>query len=169
MLFTTYVFPYIDGAMRDALRAEKKKSRVAHAITSEAQRWSSAQTDRFDIFHNTKEETRSALHEKARQLASCLVATVVAEASRLQGGEEEMAERHDHQRACQAMHGTIAGMGAEMQQIWHEHYAGEKTLTQIAEESGVPMITMRRRKERFEEEVFGALYARGITEMPRGR
>ncbi len=169
VLFTTYVFPYIDGAMRDALRSERQRSCVARAITSEAQRWSSTQTDQFDIFYNTKEETRSALHEKARQLASCLVATVGAEASRLQGSEEDMAARHDHARACGAMHRTIGAMEPELQQIWQEHYSEDKTLTQIAAETGVPMITMRRRKERFEEAVFGALYAQGITEMPRGR
>lgn len=169
VLFTTYVFPYVDGAMRDALRAEKQKSCVARAITCEAQRWSSTQTDQFDIFYNTKEETRSALHEKARQLASCLVATVGAEASRLQGSEEDMAARHDHARACSTMHRAIAGMEPELQQIWREHYTEDKTLTQIAAEAGIPMITMRRRKERFDEAVFGALYAHGITEMPRVR
>jgi RNA polymerase sigma factor (sigma-70 family) len=169
VLFTTYVFPYIDGAMRDALRSEKQKSCVARAITSEAQRWSSTQTDRFDIFHNTREETRSALHLKAQELASRLVATVGAEASRLQGSEEDMAERHDHALACSTMHGKIRTMEPEMQQLWREHYTDDKTLTQIADETGVPVITMRRRKERFEEAVFGALYARGITEMPRVR
>jgi RNA polymerase sigma factor (sigma-70 family) len=169
VLFTTYVFPYIDGAMRDALRTEKQTSCVARAITSEARRWSSTQTDRFDVFYNTKEETRSALHEKARQLASCLVATIGAEASRLQGSEEDMAERHDHALACSTMRGKIKAMAPEMQRLWQEHYTEDKTLTQIAEETGVPVITMRRRKERFEEEVFGALYARGITEMPRVR
>lgn len=169
VLFTTYVFPYIEGAMRDALRAEKQKSCVARAITSEAQRWASTQTDRFDIFHNTREETRGAFHVKARELASRLVATVSAEASRLQGSEDDMAERHEHALACSTMHGKIQTMEPAMQQLWREHYTEEKTLTQMADESGVPLIAMRRRKEKFEDALFEALYARGITEMPRVR
>lgn len=169
VLFTTYVFPYVDGAIRDAFRVEKNKSCVARAITREAQRWSSTQPDQFDIFHNTNEESRSALHEKARELASCLVATVGAEAARLQGSEEDMAERQAHALACSTMQGKIEAMDLDMQRLWQDHYTGDKTLTQIAEETGVPVITMRRRKKRFEQEVFGALYARGITEMPRAR
>jgi rRNA-processing protein FCF1 len=80
-----------------------------------------------------------------------------------------MAERYDHAVACSTVHEQIEAMEPALQQLWQEHYKDDKTLTQLAEETGVPVITMRRRKERFEEQLFDALYARGITEMPRVR
>jgi RNA polymerase sigma factor (sigma-70 family) len=167
--FTTYLFPYIDGAMRSALREEKKESRIERAITREAQRWSSTLTDQFDIFYNTREETRGSFHKKAQQLASCLVVTVAVEASRRQGSEHDTAELHDHAVACSTMHQKIAAMEPEQQELWREHYVEDKTLVQIAKETGVSENTMRRRKERFDDEVFEALYERGIKEMPRVR
>ena len=167
--FTTYLFPYVDGAMLSALRDAKQESRLERAIVREAQAWSSTLTDQFDIFYNTREETRESLHEKARALASRLVTTVVAEASRDRGSEQHAAELQAHAVACATMHQTIGAMDRELQQLWSEHYQAEKTLVQIAKETGVPEIMMRRRKQRFEDEVFEALYARGVTEMPRVR
>lgn len=168
-LFTTYLFPYVDGAMRTAMRDARQESCIERAITTEAQRWSSTLTDQFDILYNTREETRASFHKKAQQLASCLVATVAVEASRREGSEQDMAERYDHAVACSTVHQQIAAMEPAFQQLWREHYNDDKTLTQLAEETGVPVITMRRRKERFEDQLFDALYARGITEMPRVR
>jgi len=165
--FTTYVYPYVRGAMLDALRREHREKRLERAIELEGRRFASIQPDEFNVLFEEPEAVRERLDVFAGSLAASMFTAMAAEARRA-GTEEDLAERQSQAAAIATIHEVLKGVSEDERQIWEHYYCRGLLMREVAVELGISLITVRRRHESFVGRVRQALVSRQLVEMRTG-
>lgn len=170
-LFTTYIFPYVKGAMRDAVRRRRlelgTQGLVAEAIAHEQRRFSSMRSDEFDVLHNTVEETGRALDRDLSDLAASLAGSAVATACEAmrRGTEDHLAEVQSLALAGHTIERRLADT-PHLRRLWEVYYCEERPLKECCALMGISNATVGRYHAELKEIVRAALAERGIHEMP---
>jgi RNA polymerase sigma factor (sigma-70 family) len=170
--FTTYIYPFIKGAMKDEIRQRGRVQRTHHAIMREVERaqreFSATQSDEFDILHNTAQESQSQLDGNLSGLAGRLVGTAVAKAEELlhQGTEEERVEALHHEGLAKTIREAVSQMKPALQRLWQQHYREGVKLEDYAKAEGVCLATAKNYHKRFRDKLEVILEAKGYG---RGR
>jgi RNA polymerase sigma factor (sigma-70 family) len=165
--FSTYVYPYIRGAMIDALRQEKRETSVRRSIALEVRRFGATNEEEFDGLFDPDDKTVTELETYAQRLAAATFAAVTAEVVRSQT-EEGRIERGSHAAAVRAVRTAVGKMSEVDRRIYELYYCAEpkKTLEEVGKELGVSVITARRYHQAFQDRLRAMLSERGIDEMP---
>jgi RNA polymerase sigma factor (sigma-70 family) len=169
---TTYLYPYVKGAMQDAVRQRKRELGVegviAQEITRESRRFRAVQSDEFDVAWDPAEVNRerfdATLSEGARRLAVRAAATAIRMKQR--GTEEHLGELDEHRLVVEIVERTIAGLPPALQRLWQVHYVEDRTLAAYAAEQGISDATAERYHKRLREAVEQALFGKGIDGVP---
>lgn len=164
--FTTYIYPYVRGAMIDLRNKEQKESRLEAAIKQEARRAQATMSDQFEIFYDDDATTRHKLGACAQRIASTLVSGVVAHVKRA-GTEDDLGEREQHRIVMDTIDATLPMLDEMKRRVWTLYHEESKTLAEVAKELGISVISARRYQEEVADVLFAAAHARGVGEMPR--
>ncbi len=165
--FTTYVFPFVDGAMKDEIRKRRHEQRVHGAIklgiARERRVFASTQSDDFLVLHNTPEETRAMLDDTMSELAARLAGTAVVTANALlqQGTEDGLHEAREHAAAIDDFPNALAQMEPVLQELWQLHYDEGRTLKQYAKAVGVSLASAKLYHKKFKDRLREILTQQG--------
>jgi RNA polymerase sigma factor (sigma-70 family) len=165
--FSTYVYPYIRGAMIDALRQEQRETSVRRSIALSVRRFGATNEEEFDALFDPDDKTVSELETYAQRMAAATFAAVTAEVVRSQT-EEGRIERGSHAAAVRAVRTAVGKMSEVDQRIYELYYCAEpkRSLEEVGKELGVSVITARRYHQAFQDRLRALLSERGIDEMP---
>jgi RNA polymerase sigma factor (sigma-70 family) len=165
--FSTYVYPYVRGAMLDALRRQQRETSIRRSITREVRRFGATTEEQFDALSDPDDKTLTELETYAQCLAAATFAALTAEAM-LEGTEQARIERRNHAAAVAAVQDVVTKMSDVDQRIYDLYYCSEPkmTLKQVGDALGVSLISARRYHQAFLERLQRMLSERGIHEMP---
>jgi DNA-directed RNA polymerase specialized sigma subunit len=170
--FTTYIFPYINGAMQDALRRKRNERSVQGFIEQEvardARQFASRQSDDFEIVFDTPEVARGRCDATLSELAVTLSITAAAATVRLsrQGTEDHLGELDAHGLLVETVARTVASLAPPLQRLWVVHYVEGQALKAYAVGEGISDATAGRYHATLKEKLRDALLAVGIDAMP---
>lgn len=164
--FTTFLYPYVRGAMIDLRDQERKVSRLERAIKHEARRVQATMSDQFEIFYDDEATTAHNLGTCAQRLASMLVSGVVAHVKQA-GTEDDLGEREQHRIVMDTVEAILPKLPETKRRVWTLYHEENKTLAQVAAELGISVISARRYQEEVADVLYTAVHARGVGEMPR--
>jgi RNA polymerase sigma factor (sigma-70 family) len=165
--FTTYIFPFVDGAMKDEIRrrrhVRKVHGNIARALERETRHFSATQSDRFDVLHNTTETSRVQLDDNMSELAARLAGTAVVTASALlhRGTDEGVREAQRDAVAVHTIHEAIPLMEPKLQRLWQMHYEEGLTLKEYAKAEGVSLATAKLYHKQFKDRLREILIENG--------
>ncbi len=165
--FTTYLFPFVDGAMKDEIRRRRHERKVggavAQAIERDRKQFAVTQSDEFDVLHNTPETTRGQLDDNLSELAARFAGTAVVTARALsrQGTVEGVREAKKHALAVETIPEAVAMMEPVLQQLWQIHYEEGRTLMEYAKAVGIGFSTAKLHHQRFKERLREILTKKG--------
>lgn len=170
--FTTYIFPHVRGAMQDAVRRKRREITVygliAREIECETRRFSSHQSDEFEILFDPVETIRARLHANLSDLAVAQVVRVVAAALRLMrlGTEDHLGELQEHALVTDIITRTIETMPARLKNLWQIHYIEDRPLKEYAAAEGLSDATAGRDHKTLRDLLKEALLAQGVVGLP---
>ena len=147
--FTTYVYPYVQGAMQDEIRQRSRERRTHRAIRRAVQRerrsFSSTQSDDFDVLHHERSEIFAQVDDTLSELAARLVGTAVATADELlaNGTEEERAEAEELGVDVATLKEALPLMPPKLQRLWQLHYREHLKLKDYAKAAGISIATAK--------------------------
>lgn len=165
--FTTYVFPFVDGAMKDAIRRRRHEERmyagIGRAIERERRQFASTQSDEFNVLHNAADTTRAQLDDTMSELAARLAGTAVVTANDLlrRGTEEGIREAKSHTVAVNTIHEAIPMMEPVLQELWQLHYEEGLTLKDYAKAMGISIATAKNHHKKFKDRLRDILTNKG--------
>jgi RNA polymerase sigma factor (sigma-70 family) len=165
--FTTYIFPFVDGAMQDLIRRRRHERKVhgaiAHAIQRERRQFAATQSDEFDVLHNTPERTCAQLDDTMSDLAARLAGTAVVTASQLlhRDTPEGLHEARRHEVAVQTFHEAIPLMEPKLQKLWELHYEQGLELKDYAKAVGVSIASAKLYHKKFKDRLREILKEKG--------
>lgn len=170
--FTTYIFPYVRGAMQDAVRRKvheiSVQSLIDHAVERETRRFSAHQSDEFDILFDPTEQIQTRLDANLSDLAIGHVTRAAAAALRLmqQGTEDHLGELQEYALVADIIQRTVARLPARLQRLWQLHYVEDRPLKDFVTEAAISEATAGRDHKALREALEGALRAAGIAGLP---
>jgi RNA polymerase sigma factor (sigma-70 family) len=165
--FTTYIFPFVNGAMKDEIlrrrRIQKVHGKIARDIEREARQFAATQSDRFDVLHNTRETSLAQLDDNMSDLAARLAGTAVVTASALvqRGTHEGLREAQRDALAVRTIHEAIPMMEPKLQKLWQMHYEEMLTLKEYAKAVGVSIATAKLYHQQFKDRLRDILTKNG--------
>lgn len=165
--FTTYVFPFVDGAMKDEIRRRRREQRVqsfiGRAIEREGRQFAATQSDEFDVLHNAPDTTRTQLDDTLSELAARLAGTAIVTANdlRRRGTVEGIHEANSHTVAVHTIHETVPMMEPVLQKLWQLHYEEEHTLKDYAKAVGISIATAKLYHKKFKDRLREILTEKG--------
>jgi RNA polymerase sigma factor (sigma-70 family) len=165
--FTTYIFPFVDGAMKDEIRrrrhVRKVHGHIARALERETRQFAATQSDRFDVLHNTTQTSRVQLDDNMSELAARLAGTAVVTASDLlhRGTDEGLREAQRDAVAVHTIHDAIPLMEPKLQRLWQMHYQEGLTLKEYAGAVGISLATAKLYHKQFKDRLREILKEKG--------
>jgi RNA polymerase sigma factor (sigma-70 family) len=170
--FTTYIFPYVNGAMQDALRRKQTELSVQGLIEDEvgrdARRFASRQSDDFEVVFDTPEVARGRCDDTLSDLAVTLAISAAAATVRLmrRGTEDHLGELDAHGLLVETVARTVGTLAPPLQRLWQAHYVDGHTLKEYAAAEGISDATAGRYHATLKEKLREALLDAGIDAMP---
>lgn len=161
--FTSYAYTFIDGAILDALRWERKHRRLHRAASWAARSFVSETSDRFDVAWDDEATNRGRLADYARRLVKSMVLGVVEAGDTL---DDAAADVEDRRRAIEIVRGVYAALGDEERLLYALRYVERLSMHAVAAGLGVSVSTARRRLDALLDRMSAALLEGGVREMP---
>jgi RNA polymerase sigma factor (sigma-70 family) len=170
--FTTFVTPYIKGAMVDAMRRRQfeltVQEMIGGAVDREARRFSSRQPDDFEVVFDSAEVNQARydanLSDNAVGLAMGAAAAVIRLKRR--GTEDHLGALDEHLFVAELVARTVAEMSAPIQRLWEVCYVEERPLREYVAEMGISDATAGRYHKELRERMREVLLAEQITSLP---
>lgn len=167
--FSSYVVPYIHGAIADYFSQERRQAAIARAGVLAARELMAQRAHRADwtaIEGQTPEMSEEALLDLSSELATTMVVSDLYEPA---DAEEDMLDRLCRRRANEAIRGALEQMTKKQRRLMTLLFVEQRKQLEVAEELEEDPRSVRRHAK----EVLGilreALAEAGITEMPGGR
>jgi RNA polymerase sigma factor (sigma-70 family) len=170
--FTTYVTPYVKGAMQDAVRRKRLelavKDHIGQAIDREARRFSSVQPDDFEIVFDSQEVNARRYDASLSDLALALAAKAAGTVVRLlrRGTEDDLGDLEEHRVVAGVISRTVAKLPEVLQRLWDAHYVDEQPLKEWAEAEGISDATAGRHHRALKDALREVLLAEKIEGLP---
>jgi RNA polymerase sigma factor (sigma-70 family) len=170
--FTTYVTPYVKGAMIDAVRRQQfeltVQEMIGQAVDREARRFSSRQPDDFEVVFDPVEVNQARYEATLSENAVCLALSAAAAAVRLmrQGTEDHLGALEEHRFVVELVCRTVAEMPAPLQRLWEVVYVEERSLREYVAELRISEATGGRYHKELKDRLRAVLLAEEITSAP---
>jgi RNA polymerase sigma factor (sigma-70 family) len=149
--FTTYVFPYVNGAMQDAIRRKHFELNALEllwlAVDCASRRYSSLISDEVDgVAFEPPEVCAEHLHTDLSEMTLEHIATMAGAYLRRmqQGTEEHLGELDEYRLLAGVVARKVAELPAPVQRLWETHYVEERPLKEYAKEEGISEATAGR-------------------------
>lgn len=167
--FSSYVVPYIHGAIADYFAQEGRQAAIARAGVLAARELMAQRSHRADwgaIEGQTPEMSEEALLDLTSELATTMVVSDVYEPA---DAEEDMLDRLCRRRANEAIRGALEQMTKKQRRLMTLWFVEQRKQREVAEELKEDPRSVRRHAKEVLEILREALAVAGITEMPGGR
>lgn len=170
--FSTYVTPYVKGAMVDAIRRQhfelSVQETIGQAIDREARRFSSRQPDDFEVVFDSVEINQARYDANLSDGAVSLAMSAAAAAIRLmrRGTEDHVGALDEHRFVAELVSRTVAEMSAPIQRLWEVCYVEERPLREYVAAMGISDATAGRYHKELKERLRAVLLAEEITSPP---
>lgn len=163
--FTSYATPYICGAIKDHLKAEKRqRGLLFQAASLSGREFMAEQPDTFKVIWDDAETNRARLETLADRLLAAMFAGVAGAA--LATPEEVVVEEDSAARAVAIIREAVSKSPEIERRIYAMRYEERQTLVAIAGSLGVDEKTIRRHHEALLDRIAALLHEAGITEVP---
>lgn len=160
--FTSYVMPFITGAVHDVLLAERRRASEAAALSLGAREQLAETTDRFEVIWDPVDVNRARLLHAARHIVAAQWAGFGSAAS----NEELLVGAETRARARRVLLAALADLGPDERFVYEGHYVRGETFVAMAVEKGVATRTLRRHHDALLDRL-GELFRReGLDESP---
>jgi RNA polymerase sigma factor (sigma-70 family) len=160
--FTSYVAPFITGAVHDVLFAERKQRSEAASFSLGAREQLAETTDRFEVIWDPLEVNRARLLLAARHIVAAQWAGFGSAAS----NEELLVGAETRARARKLLQAALADLGPDERFVYDGHYVRGETFVAMAAERGVATRTLRRHHDALLDRLGDLFRREGIDENP---
>ena len=163
--FTTYATPYICGAIKDHLAAERRqRGTLFQAASLSGREFMAEQSDTFKVIWDDTETNRGKLENLAERLLAAMFAGVAGAA--LANPEEVALGQGGMEAAVEIVREAVARSPEMERRIYTMRYEEQQTLVAIAEVLAVDESTVRRHHEALLDRIAALLHEAEITEEP---
>jgi RNA polymerase sigma factor (sigma-70 family) len=163
--FTSYATPYICGAIKNHLTAERRQRLVLREAAGLAGReFMAEQPDDFKVIWDDRETNLRKLETLAERLFAAMMAGVAGAA--VATPEEAVLELGAEERAVAIVHQAVSASPGIERRIYTMRYEEGHALVAIAAALGVAERTVRRHHEALLDRITALLHEGGITELP---
>lgn len=165
--FTSYVMPWIWGAIEDYFDKERRHNTLRRAGLLAGREFIAERSHRVN-WAELEEQTPEASEGAAVTLASRLFGSMMmGMAYEHEDREQDRVEQLAHKQVVEVTRAAFARMPAVQRRVVTMRFLGQQKLKVIAEELGIDERSVLRNLERALDRLRGEVAEAGFTEMPR--
>jgi RNA polymerase sigma factor (sigma-70 family) len=161
--YSTYVTPYITGAIASYLRGEVKQADIRRRARRLGGEYLAEEPDDFDLFYDDDARLAGRLQTAADRIVAAMVCGLGG-APPLPG--EAGMEKQERTLAAQAVEAALVKASPIQRKIFEDRYRQNRPMKDIADEVKMPERTLRWHHEKLMDLLRDEMAAAGITELP---
>lgn len=161
--FSTYVTPFITGAIASYLRGEVKQADIRRRARRLGCEYLAEEADDFDLFYDDDAKIAARLQTASDRIVAAMFCGLGG-APPLPG--EAGIEKEERTIAARAVEAALLKVSPIQRKIFEDRYRQNRPMKDIAAEAGMPERTLRWHHEKLMDLLRDEMTAAGITELP---